>query len=313
MRRKLQLSLIWLAVGVVGACKPDSVITTDNIPTAGVRFINAVPDTNQMDFRFVDIVENNVQFRIVYRNTIAVSGTGAAAVFASAQIQYKPAQAGSRHYRIFLNDPAGSQVINSTVIKDGTTTLEAGKNYTFLLWGYASPTGPGRPAGAPAMKLDIIEESVADPGAQVALRVINATKDPIDVRRYVSTGTAPATATWANVAGQSIATYQTVAPDTFQFNVQPAGGGAALFADSRAMIGCPANDGKSGTFLPCQGIVGPVDALPGTTVAGSAVTMIVFPRSVAGTPAPQTTSAPSYATPQPSFMWDRRPPRPPGT
>jgi hypothetical protein len=36
-----------------------------NIPTAGVRFINAVPDSSGafgFTLRFVDIVENNVQF-----------------------------------------------------------------------------------------------------------------------------------------------------------------------------------------------------------------------------------------------------------
>jgi hypothetical protein len=264
-----------------------------------------------MDMRFVDLVENNVQFRIVYRNNIAVSGTAPAQIPASTQIVYKPARAGDRHYRIFLNDPAGSQVINSTVMQDGTTTLEAGKNYTFLLWGYADPTGPGRPAGAPAMQLTIIPEDVPDPGANVALRVINATPTAIDVRKYSSTGTPPVAADWANVPPQTVSAYITVAPDTLRFNVQPAGGGVALFTDPRALVGCPANDGTM-PFVACQVIVGPVDPLPGTTIAGSAVTLIVFPRSVAGTPAPQSTSAPSYAVTQPSFMWDRRPPRPPG-
>ena len=43
--------------------------------------------------------------------------------------------AGSRHFRIFLDDTL--QAIASTVLKDSTVTLEASHNYTFLLWGNA--------------------------------------------------------------------------------------------------------------------------------------------------------------------------------
>ena len=62
MRRILQLSTLCLAAGVVSACKPEEVVTTPKQPTAGVRFINAVPDTGAtfgLDFRFVDVVENS--------------------------------------------------------------------------------------------------------------------------------------------------------------------------------------------------------------------------------------------------------------
>ena len=60
MRRIFKLSVLCLAAGVVNACStPEQITATENIPTAGVRFINAVPDTNAMDFRFIDIVENH--------------------------------------------------------------------------------------------------------------------------------------------------------------------------------------------------------------------------------------------------------------
>jgi uncharacterized protein DUF4397 len=298
MRRIFQLSMLFLAVGVVNACNPDQVVHTDAIPTGGVRFINAVPDTNPMDFRFVDVVENSAHFRIAFRNNPVTTGTGATAITASTQIQYKPAQEGQRHFRIFLNDTA--QSVASTVMKDSTITVVAGKNYTVLLWGYANPTGPNRPAGAPAMKLTVIEESVPDPGAQVALRVINATGDAVDVREYSSSGTPPAAPTWAAVPPISASAYVTTPPDTLRFNVLPAGGGTALFADARALVGAAA------LLAP----PGPTDAAPGTTVAGSALTAIIFPRSVAGTKAPQVTG---FGVPAISFMWDRRPARPPGT
>jgi hypothetical protein len=283
----LRVSLICLAVGIAGACKPDEVISTENIPTAGVRFINAVPDTGAaygLDFRFVDLAESNAQFRVPFRNNPATSGSGANAVTASTQIQYKPARAGSRHFRIFLSD--SSQAVASVVLKDSTINIEAGKNYTVMLWGNARSTG------ADKMKLSVWEEAVADPAAQVALRVINATTSPIDASQYVSTGTAPATPTWANLAPLTASTYVTVPPAQFRFNVKPAGGATALFSDALALIGAAATVD--------------IEALPGTTVAGSAVTAIIFPRSVAGSKAPQ---ASSFQVPAVSFMWDRRPTR----
>ena len=287
MRSMLRVSLICLAVGIAGACKPDEVITTENIPTAGVRFINAVPDTGAaygLDFRFVDLAESNAQFRIQFRNNPATSGSGASAVTASTQIQFKPARAGARHFRIFLSD--SSQAVATTVLKDSTINIEAGKNYTVMLWGNARSTG------ADKMKLSVWEEGVADPAAQVALRVINATTSPIDARQYVSTGTVPANPTWANVAPLTASTYVTAAPGQFRFNIQPAGGGTALFSDALALIGTAATVD--------------IEALPGTTIAGSAITAIVFPRSVAGSKAPQATA---FQVPAVSFMWDRRPAR----
>jgi hypothetical protein len=268
MRRILQLSVVCIAAGVVSACTPDEVVPTENIPTAGVRFINAVPDTMGMDFRFVDQVESNAHFRITFRNAPTTAGTGPLGVTASTTIQYKNARAGSaRHFRVFLNDTI--QATASTVIKDSTLNLEAGKNYTVMLWGYA------RTGSTPAMKLDVWEDAPTDPAAQVALRVINATGAAIDVRAYPSSGTAPATATWAGVAALSRSTYINFAPDTIRFNVRPAGGaaGTELFADARALFGAAAT--------------ADIDAVPGTTVAGSAVTLIVFPGSVTGSPAAQ--------------------------
>jgi hypothetical protein len=288
MRRILQLSMLCLTAGVVSACKPDESITGPDEPTAGVRFINAVPDTGAafgLDFRFIDFVENSDHFRITFRNNPQTSG----GVTASAAIQYKAAKAGSRHFRVFLDDTL--QAIASTVLKDSTVNLEAGHNYTFLLWGNA------RSAGSDRMRLTVIDENVADPGAQVALRVINTTSGAIDVRQYVTT--APGAATWANVAAYGVSSYVNVAPAQIRFNVQPAGGGTPLFADQLALIGQPGGTSTAGCVVGVD-----CEAIPGTTVPGSAVTLIVFPRSVAGSRAPQ-----GFTTPGVSFMWDRRPNR----
>lgn len=286
MRRIYSLSVLCLAAGVVSACLPDQVVETEKIPTAGIRFINAVPDTGAafgLDFRFVDIVESSAQFRISFRNGPSTSG----GVTASTSVQYGNARAGQRHFRIFLDDTL--QSVAQTVIKDSTLNLEAGKNYTVLLWGYA------RTGSTPTMRLTVFEEGVPgnfDEKTQIALRVINATGTAYDIRQYPNGGTVPSGVTWGQLP-LSVSNYVFTTPGQIRYNVQPAGGGTALFADPLALIGAaPTVD---------------IEGLPGTTIAGSAVTMIIFPPSVAGSKAASFTS--SGAT----FIWDRRPPRPAGT
>lgn len=288
MRRILQLSTLCLAAGVVSACKPEETVNAPVPPTAGVRFINAVPDTagaNGLDFRFIDKVENSAAFRVPFRNSPQTT----AGVTASALIQYKPAEVGQRRFRVFLDDTL--QAAASTVLKDSTVTLEAGHNYTFLLWGNARSTGSDK------MRMTVIDENVADPTTNVALRVINATDSPIDVRQYAGT-TVPGAATWGNVGAYGISTYVTTTPNQIRYNVQPAGGGTTLFADALAIIGQPIGTQTGGCTVGLD-----CDVSPGTTVPGSAVTLVVFPRSVAGS------RAASFTTPGGSFMWDRRPPR----
>lgn len=289
MRRFLQFSALVLAAGAM-ACQPEELVVTEDIPTAGVRFIHAVPDTTLLDFRAVDIVENSQFYGVRYRPVNAVF--------------YKNARAGARHFKIFLspntNLPSAQQhAMASTVIQDISVTLEAGHNYTFILWGYA--TG----AGTPSMKLDILDDTPPDPGANIAIRVLNvAGLGALDVKAYPSTGAPPGTATWANVGPQSASAYVSMAPAAanadVRFNVTPAGGGAALFADP--------NSGLTGIPATVD-----IEATPGTRIAGSAISAIVFPRSVAGTGAPQgTVGGINFSNPGMMFVWDRRPPRAPG-
>ncbi len=281
MRRIYQLSMLCLAAGVGNACKPTENFTSEDIPTAGVRFVNAVPDTGAVDFRPVDIVENTTFYAVGFRSTTLAF--------------YKNARAGSRHFRVFMSvaafdasHTAEQQIaIASTVLKDTTVTLEAGHRYTFILWGNARGT-------APAMRLTMFDDNPADPGTQVALRLVNAGAGlgAIDGRQYPSTGTAPATATWANVPELSASAYVSAPTGAIKYNVTPAGSGTALFTDATAIAGAAATVD--------------LDPIPGTTVAGSAVSGFVVPRSVAGSQATNLT------TPSIIFLWDRRPPRPPG-
>src|SRR5688500_16860063 len=230
MRRILRIAVLSLAAGVVSACKPDEVIRTEDIPTGGVRFINAVPDTNNLDFRFIDIVESNAHFRVPFRNAIVISATVPGATL----VQYKNTRAGQRSYRIFLNDTL--QAVASSVLNEGTITVEANKNYTVLLQGYANPSGATAPSGAPAMQVLFYEETVPDPGTDVALRVINTTMNTIDAYQRPNSGTFGA-ATWDDVAPLSRSAYVTVPRDTIVFQIQDGASTADLFTDTRALLG----------------------------------------------------------------------------
>jgi hypothetical protein len=290
MRRFIHASFVGLAAAVVlGACKPEEVILTPVGPTAGIRFINALPDSAGaygLDFRFVDIVENSSAFRVAFRNNPVTTG----GIVGSSATQYRAAKAGSRHFVIFLDDTI--QAIAQTKLKDSTVTLEDGKNYTAILWGEARAGG---------MKLSIFEENVPDPGAgKVGLRVVNAGPTAIDVRTYPTGGTAPATATWAGVAPYSASTFVSADTGSIRYNVRTAGTATNLFADMTALLGAVSfsTAGPAGKL--------DIEAIPGTRVAGSAVSLVVFPRSTAGARTPQTSA---FAVPAGAFMWDRRPPR----
>jgi hypothetical protein len=289
MQRVSRLSVLLLAASAtMSACSPEEVIQTPVVPTSGVRFINALPDSAGaygLNFRFVDLVENSTHFRQAFRN----GPTTTAGVTASTGIQYKATQSGNRNFVIFLDDTI--QAIATTKLKDSTYNFEAGKNYSVIVWG---------PARAGQMRVTILDETVPDPGAgKVALRVINTGATAIDVRAYKGS-TVPTAPTWANVAPYTASSFVSSDTGTIIYNVQPAGGGTALFANATALLGAPA--------VSTAGAAGKLDIepVPGTRVAGSGVSLIVWPRSTAGTRAPQTAA---FQVPAGTFVWDRRPPR----
>lgn len=279
MPRFLRLPVLFLAAGLVNACRPEQVIETEDIPTAGVRFINAVPDTGAMDFRPVDRPENTTFYNVGYRGT--------------ALLFYKNATAGNRHFRIFQSPNASlsaeEQIAMAQVVfADTTFNIEEGKRYTFIMWGFA------RTGSTPRMRLEIITDDPADPGNQVALRVINAAagRGAIDVTQYDSTG-APGGTTWSAVPELNASAYVLADTGAKKFNVKPAGGGASLLAaDPNALGGTYAQGtviiGTPNTCPPKDPLLCDLEAQPGTRVAGSAVSGILFRGSVVGSTAPQT-------------------------
>lgn len=291
MPRISRLMVLCLIAGAaMSACKPEEVTLVPATPTAGIRFINALPDSAGalgLDFRFVDIVENTTAFRVPFRN----APTTTAGVTAMTAVQYRAAAVGSRHFVIFLDDTI--QAIASTKLKDSTLTLEAGKNYTVILWGAAR---------AGQMRVRVIDETIADPGpGKVALRVINAGDVAIEASQYVTGGVLPASPTWANVAPYAVSSFVTADTGSKSYNVRAAGTTTSLIgADLTALLGAPATSsaGAAGKL--------DIEPIPGTRVAGSAVTLVVFPRSTAGARTPQTAA---FQVPAGAFTWDRRPPR----
>ena len=275
MRRLLKWGLCCVGIGAVVACKPEEVIEVETPPTAGVRFLHLSPDFRAVDFRPVDLVENTTFYNVTYRST--------------SLFLYKNASADRpRNFKIFLSpiasDPPAQQIQDAqTVVADlAGVTLEPGKRYTVVLWGYAS--------GTPVpQRVTVLTDDPVDPGAQVALRIINASGTPIDGRAYVTAAGPPAAATWAAVAALSASTYSNFATSsTITFSARDVGSATNL-----ATGAAPAGTAQTVDF----------EAIPGTNIAGSAIVGIFAPRSVAGS------AAPNITTPGFIFGFDRRPPR----
>src|ERR1043166_4476865 len=287
MRNLFPIAML-LGAGAVAACNPDTVVKTEDIPTAGIRFINAVPDTGAMDFRPVDIVENSQFYNVTFKSTTL--------------LYYKNARAGTRHFTGFrtptATDPGTTQLATAqTVVADlPREVLEAGKLYTYILWGFS------RTGSTPAMNITRITDDPADPGAQVALRIINAclpgvcgaaADGVVDVRVFTAAqGIGSPAVLWSHADPLVVSNYQAVATAaayTFDFRPYGAATTGAALASGAAPAGTPATVD--------------LEALPGTGIGGSSATAILFPRAVAGS------QGGSATTPGIIFVWDRRPTR----
>jgi hypothetical protein len=298
MRRIFKLSMAGFAAALASACSgPEQVTQSPAAPSAGVRFINAVTDTGGatgLDFRFVDKVENNAQPGILVRNS-PVSGDTPTWI-GSTKLEYKNAAAGARYFKIFLSDT--NQTVASTVLNKGgvattntvlsndtTLNLVAGKNYTVIMYGEA------RTGSANGLHLMAFEEAQGDPGVgKAAIRIINMTPTTINATANATTGGA-LLGTFAGVTAYSVSAYNVIDTTTVTYNVTGAGITGTL--SGVAMLGIPNTVDQP--------------AVPGTRIAGSAVTGIVWPRTVAGAATVPQTAA--FNAPLMSFIWDRRPPK----
>src|SRR4051812_41954020 len=175
-----RLFLLGGAVAALTACGSSSDTTlVEPDPAALVRFVNAVPDTGSMDFRFVDAVEGvpstpfvNLKFRDGFDRA------------------YQRVSVGTHHIRVFMGSanigPSGSAndpSVVSTVMADTSFTFALGAHYTFVFYGSAR---------AGAQKFLILTDNVAAaPAGNFSVRAVNMNATAQDV--YVSSGTTTVT------------------------------------------------------------------------------------------------------------------------
>jgi hypothetical protein len=285
-----RLLLLGAAAASVAACGSSSDTTLVSPDPAGlVRFINAVPDTGFMDFRFVDAVEGVPSTPFV--NLAFRSGFDRA---------YQRVNVGTHHIRVFMGSanvgPSGSTndpTVVSTVMGDTTFTFADGVHYTFVFYGSAR---------AGAQKFLIVTDNIAAPASgNFSLRAANLNTTAQDV--YVNSSTTPLT-TVGGSPGWNVAPLVATA----YANVPLAASGSN-YAVTAA---------DAGTTTPVSSTVMPVGTaavaqVPGVSAAlaptagsqvGGVFTAYIFPASTPGSKAPQTTA---FTTPAVVLQADKQP------
>jgi hypothetical protein len=258
-----------LLLGVV-ACEDPGVTLAPVVDLAAVRYVHVVPDTSGIDWRPIDAVENSpFALNMTFRAATAYQAMGA----------------GARKLRLFPSTTTAS--VTSIPVVDTTITFTADAFYTVLHLGLA------RTGGAPAHRLWVLQDEIpTNIGAQVALRVVHAGVGlgPVDVTTGATT-TAATDALFSSVAYGTATPYMMVSTGARALRATPTGGTTAL-----ATVAVPT--GTAGD--PVAGLT----TIGGSNFAGSAVTAIIMPRSVAGTRAPQTAA---FQSPTIVYLVDKSP------
>ncbi len=281
--RLSRFSLLAVAALTTIGCQRDdgSLQPTSLPPLAYVRYINALPDTLGTTVRFIDQVEFSPQ-------------TWAGVPFRGMGLgSYQGTQAGNRQFRVFtyysnndlLNIQPENIAGNTVVLGEASHNFEAGKYYTVIFTGFA------RAGGSPAKEIRIMEDDVPTPGSSIAVRAIHAAAGVGNVDVYLTpTATSPISGApaFAGLAFGTSSSYSTVTPGAFAARVAPAG-------STTPIISTAAPAGVAGTTL--------VDPMPGATIPGTVLSIVVFSASVPGSPAATS------ANPTVAFFTDRRPPR----
>lgn len=256
-------------------CSKEKTFTEPLPPLAAIHFLNAVPDTMQLDFRVVDIVSNAGFFDANFRD---------------GNMFYTGIEAGGREIRVFLSSTNPS--IASQVVWDSTLNLTAATNYTLIQTGFA------RTGQSPARAAWVLTDNPAAPGAgNIGLRVVHAGAGmgSVDVNvTHHATDTLPDTPLvsvgYATTSGYLTLPVDAVAADSSRVVITAAGTKTPVLAT----VKLPA--GLAGTAT--------TDPIAGARVAGSVLSAVIVPPSVAGSAAPQT--AP-FLVPTAVFLVDRRP------
>jgi len=276
--RVKQIGMALVGALMAAACgKDEGPFVAPVVPLAFTRFINAVPDTVSLDFRFIDFLEYSpYAIQLQYRGFTPYQGTAP----------------GSRHLRVFT-DPGGSPSLEDVthILADEVIAFEAGKYYTVAIVGYS------RTGSTPGLVLQVYEDPIPDPGSNVAFRFVHLGSGLSSVNVGVTAASAdpiPGSSDFANVAFLGASAYLTRAPGTAWFRVQQTSSTTELVSGN----GRQAPVGAVGNPLTHLTTIG------GSSQPGSVVTAYLFPRSVAGSAAPQTTA---FQSPALVFIVDKHP------
>jgi hypothetical protein len=279
---------IGLLAGAVAACSDDDGGSTGLEPLAGVRFVNALPDTVALDFR-------------VIKPTITFAPQHLEVAFRQFS-SHRPVSVGSHEVRAFFSgldsrDEDDVQI----VIANTTPTFAQGQNQSVIVMGFA------RAGQTPGQQVLVTDDTPpARAAGQYHIRAIHAGAGlpAMDIFIRGSGDVTPATPAIGDVAYGEVTPYiarpiefsANVANDTLEVVAVPVGGGTALVAKLPI--------GSAGTIA--------TEGAAGTRFAGGALTVLITPRSVAGSRAPQdaaTATTPRFAVPELVVMSDRRTPR----
>lgn len=284
------LAICAAAAAVLG-CQKDATFTEPIPDYAAIHWLNAVPDTGQQDIRVIDIVSNAGLFDANYRG---------------ANMFYQPIESGARTVRIFNSsnvDTIASQVLTTTTVN---TTV--GQGYTFIHAGFA------RTGGTPARTVLVIPDNPAAPaGGSVGVRFINAAAGlgnlDFNVTRKGS-DTLPDLPLRGNIAFGTAATYANVPADSMRVFHPRTGVDSIVFYDTLRVVVTAAGTKTPILFTTILPLGSPntinqvVQPIAGGAIAGSVITTVAVPRSVAGSAAPQTAA---FLVPAGIVFVDRRP------
>lgn len=272
--RLSRFALLGIGLAAMAACSSDTGSTTTPIgPLTYVRYVQAMPDTGEVDVHVVDKVENL---------NFADPGTG----YTPYQwvSPYQGIAAGSRHFRVFSDMRSNDINVVSQVILDTTITLAANTYYTILHTGYA------RAGSTPKQHFVVLQDAVPTPSsAQVAIRAVVAAPGigPVDVYTPSDTGAAtPSSAAISSVTYGTPSTWVNFATGKFALRVFASGTTTPMLTQALAPAGAPQQ-----TYL---------DPVAGTTQGGTALSAFVFPAGI-GTQAGKAAKV--------VYSVDRRPPR----
>lgn len=277
---RVRFLMLPLAVMALAACSQDDGVSVNaRPPLGGVRFVNAVPDGGPVDIKMVDQVE--------WSASSVTTSANYGLPFRMATHHW-PTEAKARHIRVFPTD--SSITVTSQILVDTTITIEADKNVTLMLVGSRVANN---------LRFVMIEDMpLTLTGQQIAVRLVNGVDGGTAADGYVLQSTTtdlPASPTFSAVGALSTSDYVVRDTGNFAVRVTPAATPGTVWS-AAAPSGAPAN-----------GLIG---AAAGARGANSALSAVLFPASVAGTAAPQTTA---YQSPAVVFLVDRVPPPPVAT